>query len=231
VRREVIGDCELYLGDWREAVPGLDDVDAIVSDPPYGMRWNTDSSRFTGGNRGKGRADWGAIAGDDEEFDPTPWLTYRHVVLWGANHYARRLPAGTTLVWVKRHPNNFGAFLSDCEVGWRKGGHGSFAFYKPFSPDLRSVEATGAAGNYVHPTQKPVALMEWSISYCGEAATILDPFMGSGTTGVAAIKLGRKFVGVEIDPTFFAVACRRIEDAAKQPNLFGATELQNPSGK
>ena len=101
---EIIGDCTLYLGDCHEILPGVGTVDAIVSDPPYGMKWDTDSTRFTGGAQkiGKGRSDWGDVAGDDVTFDPAPWLAYDEVILWGANHYASQLPVGTTLVWVKR---------------------------------------------------------------------------------------------------------------------------------
>jgi site-specific DNA-methyltransferase (adenine-specific)/modification methylase len=71
-----------------------------------------------------------------------------------------------------------------------------------------------------HPTQKPIAVMEWCLSFLPDCQTILDPFMGSGTTGVACAKLGRKFIGIEIEPRYFDIACKRIEDAYKQPDLF-----------
>jgi site-specific DNA-methyltransferase (adenine-specific)/modification methylase len=71
-----------------------------------------------------------------------------------------------------------------------------------------------------HPTQKPIEVMRWCLGFIPDARTILDPFMGSGTTGVAAIKLGRKFIGIEIEPKYFDIACRRIEEAARQPDLF-----------
>jgi site-specific DNA-methyltransferase (adenine-specific) len=228
MRKEVIGDCELYLGDCREILPTLGPVDAVVTDPPYGMNWNTDSTRFTGGNqnRGNGRDNWGAIRGDHGPFDPAPWLNFANVVLWGSNHYAQALPLGSTLVWIKRHPDNFGAFLSDCEIGWRKGGHGAYAFYKPFSADSRAVEAVGKAGVYVHPTQKPLALMRWCLSEVPRANVVLDPFMGSGTTGVACAKEGRKFIGIEIDETYFNVSCLRIARAYAQPDLLVEVEAK-----
>jgi site-specific DNA-methyltransferase (adenine-specific) len=219
---ERIGDCTLILGDCREVLPTLGKVDAVVTDPPYGIGWNTDSTRFSGSGhtRGKGKR-WGAITGDDLAFDPLPWLQFKYVVFWGANHYAQLLPAGTTLVWVKRHPDNFGAFLSDCEIGWRKGGYGAYAFYKSFSVDTRAVEAVGKAGIYVHPTQKPIELMKWCVEQLpDDASTILDPFMGSGTTGVACARMGRKFIGIEIEPKYFDIACRRIEAAYAQPDMF-----------
>ena len=74
-----------------------------------------------------------------------------------------------------------------------------------------------------HPTQKPVALMEWCIKHLPDTAqTILDPFMGSGTTGVACVNLGRKFIGIELDPGYFDIACKRITDAHRQADMFVA---------
>ena len=85
------------------------------------------------------------------------------------------------------------------------------------------VNADSMIGNNqkrVHPTQKPIALMSWCIEQVGNPQTILDPFMGSGTTGVAAIQMGRKFIGIELDPTYFDIACERIERATRQEDMF-----------
>lgn len=217
-RVEIIGDATLYLGDCREIVPTLGKVDAVVTDPPYGMNWDTDSTRFTGGlhKRGNGRADWGAICQDAEPFDPAPWLAFDHVVMWGANHFAQLLPVGKTLVWIKKHPELFGTFLSDCEIGWASGGHGVFAHFKQFPPPSRMAEHDGTVA---HPTQKPIGLMSWAIEQF-TAGAVIDPYMGSGTTGVAATNLGRRFIGIEIEPKYFDIACRRIGAAWKQPRLF-----------
>ena len=216
---ETIGDATLLLGDCREILPTIGAVDAVVTDPPYGMGWNTDSTRFTGGgiSRGEGRADWGAIAADNVPFDPTPWLAFPQCIMWGANHYAARLPVGSTLVWLKKPPELFGTFLSDCEIGWKRGGHGVYAHYKQFPPPSRMVENDGTVA---HPTQKPIALMEWCLGFVPNAQTILDPFMGSGTTGVACARLGRRFIGIEIEERYFSIACRRIEAAQRQKDLF-----------
>jgi site-specific DNA-methyltransferase (adenine-specific) len=221
VRKEVIGDCTLYLGDCAAIAPSLDRACRVVSDPPYGMDWNTDSTRFTGGQhkRGEGRADWGDIKGDAEPFDPAPWLEFKSTVLWGANHYFQRLPVGKTLVWLKKPPHLYGTFLSDCEVGWASGGHGVFAHFRQFPPPSRMAENDGV--NVAHPTQKPLSLMRWCIEeFAAGPGPVLDPFMGSGTTGVAAVGLGRHFIGIERDPAHFAVACRRIAEAVAQPRLF-----------
>ena len=215
VRTEVIGACTLILGDCRDIAPTLVGVEAVISDPPYGMKWDTDSTRFTSGTkghqkRGEGRSDWGRVAGDDMAFDPAQWLTYDEVILWGANHYGNRLPVGTTLVWVKRNDAAFGSFLSDAELGWQKGGYGVYCHR-----DL------GEGPNFAksHPTQKPISLMQWCVNRV-RGAMVLDPYMGSGTTGVACVRMGRKFIGIEIDPVYFAAACKRIEAAYNQPDLF-----------
>jgi len=217
LRTETIGDATLYCGDCREILPTLPCVDAVVTDPPYGMALNTDGTRFSGGHpdsqkrRSAGKA-YPAIVGDDAPFDPAPFLGFQSVILWGLNHFSERLPQGGGLVWLKRNDDALGSFLSDAELGWEKGKTGVFCF--------RSYPQSMATDR-VHPTQKPVDLMEWCVART--RGIVLDPFMGSGTTGVACIKLGRKFIGIEIEPKYFDIACRRIEEAWKQPRLFKET--------
>lgn len=221
-RTEVIGDATLYLGDCMDILLTLPKVDAVITDPPYGMSWDTDSKRFSGGERerqrGPGRDDWGAIHQDAMPFDPQPWLAFPKVILWGANHFASRLPIGTTLVWIKKDAHLFGTFLSDAEVGWQKGGYGVYCCHKSFPPPSRIAENDGQRA--AHPTQKPVALMAWCLDRLGSPQSVLDPFMGSGSTGVAALQAGRTFIGIEREPKYFETACRRIEVAAKQGQLF-----------
>ena len=216
-----IGDATLYCGDCVEVLRTLPKVDAVITDPPYGMNWNTDSTRFGGGNRnrGAGRQDWGDITGDAQPFDPAPWLQFDRVVLFGANHYAARLPVGTTLVWLKKADHLFGTFLSDAEIAWMKGGYGVYCYRKQFPPPSRMAEA---GGDVAHPTQKPVGLMAWCMDRAGveQGAVVLDPYMGSGSTGVAAIETGRKFIGIEREPRYFDIACERISRAQAQGTLF-----------
>lgn len=224
-REEIIGEARLILGDCREIINDLPKDAAIVSDPPYGMNWNTDSTRFSGGDacsvarRGSGRADWGVVQNDDKPFHPEPWLAFQEVILWGSNHYAQRLPVGTSLVWVKRLDAAFGTFLSDAECAWQKGGHGVYCW--------RDISLYGEAKHRQHPTQKPLGLMRWCVERVS-ADTIIDPYMGSGTTGVAAVRLGRSFIGIEIDKKHFATACKRIDAAYKQPDLFIAQPAPKP---
>jgi DNA modification methylase len=192
-------------------------VDAVITDPPYGMRYNVDGTRYTGGHRRKSdgtiaraRRRWSKpVAGDDRPFDPSPWLNFARVVLWGGNHFAGRLPRGTTLVWIKRNEPAFGSFLSDAEIAWVKGGHGVYCH--------KDTSMYAVATARIHPCQKPVGLMRWCIRRLKlrPRSTILDPYMGSGTTGVAAVIEGFNFIGVEIDPEHFAVARERIRAAQR----------------
>jgi site-specific DNA-methyltransferase (adenine-specific) len=218
--RLVLPGVELYLGDCREIAPSLQGVDAIISDPPYGMNWNTNGRRFSGGHRDRAKEwsrgrDWGkAIEGDTVPFDPAPWLEYPKVVLFGSNHFGRRLPVGTKLIWIKRHPNAFGTFLSDAEEAWMKGGHGIYCKQGPHPESMAKERA--------HPTQKPVELMAWCMDKAKmpEGATVLDPYMGSGSTIIAAIRTGRKAIGIEKDPTHFQTAVDRIRRELAQGDLF-----------
>lgn len=222
MRIETIGNATLYLGDCREILPTLPKVDAVITDPPYGMDWDTDSTRFTGGQhrRGDGREDWGAIRGDSEPFDPSLWLGFPRVVMFGSNHYAGKLPVGTSLIWIKKADHLFGTFLSDAEMAWMKGGHGVYCFRKQFPPPTRMAENGGR--EVAHPTQKPIGLMAWCMDRAKVESShvVLDPFMGSGTTGVAAVTTQRQFIGIEREVKYFDIACRRIEDAQRQGSMF-----------
>lgn len=209
----------LLLGDCLDLFGQIGPVDAVVSDPPYGMRLNTNSGRFGGGHRNHPGAapgrDWGApVEGDDRPFDPSPWVGYPKAILWGSNHFAASLPVGTTLIWIKRNDPAFGSFLSDAEVAWMKGGHGVYLH--------KDLSMYGLAKQRAHPCQKPIGLMKWCIDRLKlkPGATILDPYMGSGTTGLAAVEMGFNFVGIEYDPTHFATAERRIAQARADHPLF-----------
>jgi site-specific DNA-methyltransferase (adenine-specific) len=224
-----MSDFQLYLGDCLEFMKGLPDgsVDAVVTDPPYGMQWSVDTTRFSGGaedsisKRGAGRDYLDAIIGDDRPFDPTPFLVFPRVVMFGMNHFAARLPVGTTLVWIKRLDPGFGSFLSDAELAWMKGGNGVYC--------KRDLSMTAITRDREHPTQKPVSLMKWCMDKAGipAGATVFDPYAGSGTTGVACMQTGRNFIGCEIDPKYFAIAKRRIENAKAQLHLFPSEAYAN----
>lgn len=209
------GGITIYHGDCREvATATTEQIGAtVVSDPPYGMDWNTNMTRFSGGSGGLEAAsrvrDWPQVRGDKEPFDPSPWLEYPAVVLWGVNHFAQRVPVGTWLVWLKKPAARYGAFLSDAEVAWRKGGYGIYAREFQWEGLNRAEER----GQHYHPTQKPTAIMRWCIEMAGgdPNAVILDPFMGSGTTLRAAKDLGRRAIGIEVEERYCEIAAKRLE--------------------
>ncbi len=220
IREERIGNQRLILGDCLQVMPTLGRLDAVVTDPPYGINLNTDNSRFSGGNaasvsrrgNGVGPAGGKKIANDAAPFDPSPIIgAGKQHIVWGWNNYPDKLPAGACLVWIKRNDEAFGSFLSDAELAWMSKGHGVYC--------RRDLSNNGIALERVHPTQKPVALMEWCLGFLPDAKTILDPFMGSGTTLVACQRMGRHGTGIELDPDYFEIACRRVDEAARQPDL------------
>ena len=191
-------------------------ADAIISDPPYGMKWDgrvtvgPNGHNFRGAkttNHGK------TILHDDEPFDPAPWLEYPAVVLFGSNHYAQRLPVGTTLVWLKRFDEGFGSFLSDAEVAWMKGGHGVYV--------KRDTSLKADEKNRLHQNQKPVPIMAWCLDMAKvpKGATVCDPYMGSGSTGIACLRTGRNFIGVEKDATHYATALERMRSEVEETLL------------
>ena len=201
VREERIGDCVLYQGDCLAIMPTLGRVDAVVTDPPYGL-----ASRLQGGTWGK------KFDGSDYDWDARPPAANLFgavpSIVWGGNYIG--LPASRCwLVWYKRDAVRT---MADCELAWTN-----------FDANARVFDWTIAATNAErigHPTQKPVALMEWCLGFLPNAQTILDPFMGSGTTLVACAKMGRKGIGIELDPEYFDIACKRVEAAYAQPDLF-----------
>lgn len=218
-RKEVLADgLELILGDCLEVLPTLGRFDAVVTDPPYGIKHVAHSNTVRNGWKGKKAYADRDIHGDDEDFDPSPFLGFDDVILWGANHYAQSLPRGRWLVWNKIATLEPWDSFSDVEIAWHNR-RGSDRIFSLLWKGLAQGEKTGG-GERFHPTMKPIGLMRWCLEHVPNAHTILDPFMGSGTTGVAAVKLGRKFTGIEIDEGYFDIACRRIEAALREPDMF-----------
>jgi site-specific DNA-methyltransferase (adenine-specific) len=196
----------IYHGDCREILPTLEagSVDLVLTDPPYGMRWD---AKVTRGKNGTGKQgptrNYGiTIANDDNPFDPGPWLKFPKVILWGFHHFSTRLPEGTVLVWLKRYDTGFGSFLSDADLAWMKGGNGVYC--------KRDLSLQGESSRRLHPTQKPVNIMSWCIEKAHGGDLILDPYMGSGTTLVAAHQLGRRAIGIEIEERYCEIAAKRL---------------------
>lgn len=168
---------------------------AIITDNPYGMNNDADYSRFTGGMKESNAFE--RIAGDDKPFDPSYWLQFPFVTLWGYQHLAPRLPVGSVLVWHKKRENQIGTFLSDCELGWEKGGCGVYEFTHQWHGFDRGSER----GETLHPNQKPVALMSWCIERqkLPAGTVVVDPYCGSGATLIAAFRLGFDCIGIDVD--------------------------------
>lgn len=220
----IIGSATLYLGDCLEMLSAVPRFDAVITDPPYGIAWNTDYQRFAHGGSERiyaekmGQNAYPPIHGDESAFDPVFWASAApSVVLFGANKFAGGLPDGSWLVWDKRRPDGT-SFISQAEIAWCSKPGAVSIFTHCWQGFARATENS----QHYHPTQKPVVLMEWCMERAGCAADalVLDPFMGSGSTGVAAVRSGRRFIGCEIEPAYFEIACRRIDDALRQPNLF-----------
>lgn len=212
----VIGNATLYHGDCLEILPTLPKVDAVITDPPYGISYK--SGNATGGKWGNVRHCGISIANDDKPFDPLPILNVgAPCIMWGANFYSDKLPGGGWLIWDKRPGIEEMQFSrSDSELAYFSGSNTVTTFRHLWHGLCRATEV----GAHLHPTQKPIALMQWCVEKFPKAKTILDPFMGSGTTGVACMNLGRKFIGIEIEKKYFDIACERIENAQRQERLF-----------
>lgn len=218
-----IGDATLYQGDCMEIMPLLYESSqnslvelpeswAILTDPPYGI--GIDGQRRSVKGKKSDRKGYAFKGWDSSR--PESALKYLaevdcYKIIWGGNYFADLLPAGEKwLSWDKGQRIN----QSDNELAYTN----LTGALRVFTLNRVALMTDGA----VHPTQKPVALMEWCLGFLPNSNHILDPFMGSGTTGVACAKLGRKFTGVELDEEYFDIACKRIEDAYKQGDLFVA---------
>lgn len=215
-----IGRATLYLGDCRDILPTLGKVDAVVTDPPYGLGVAINTANET-------------IIGDetvdirDEAMASVEWGA---AIVFGSWKCPRPADPLALLIWDK------GKFvgMGDLAFAWkltheeiyllgdkaRFVGHRGESVLK-FPALFPNLPAANAARGeqLVHPTQKPIPLMRRLLESL-VAQTILDPFMGSGTTGVAAVQMGRDFIGIEREPKYFDIACKRIEDAQRQGDLF-----------
>lgn len=225
-REEQIGDCRLILGDCREVLPTLSGIDALISDPPYGVNL---------GNHGgalDGRSAHVLVKRGYENFDDTEYNFETIVVpaITAALEISKRglvFCAGQN-VWLYPRADYLGGVYIPAAQGRNKWGFSSFQHCLLYgrAPALQfGAKATGIASsatseNCGHPCPKPIPWMVWAVNLASlSGETVLDPFMGSGTTGVVCAQLGRKFIGIEIEPKYFDIACRRIEQAYRQGDL------------
>ena len=236
IRKEQIGDATLYLGDCREILPALGAVDHVISDPPYEDELHKAMGRIRRNDGQKMIQDLGfdGINASRAEVSSlvvsvcSGWAILftlaEGVRAWRDDLQASGAKWDTTLAWVKPDAsprfNGQGAARGfECAITvwcgsgcrtWNGGGRrGVF------------THCVNTSRQGEHPTEKPVPLMRELVAlYTNHGQTILDPFMGSGTTGVACGLLGRRFIGIEMDPKWFDLACRRIEKAYAQPDFF-----------
>lgn len=217
----IIGDATLYNADCMEILPTLGKVDAVITDPPYGIKRSGQGERFTKNPKHKRKQHedmgWDEGRPAPEVFDLIRAMSKTQVI-WGGNYFADLLPP--TMGWLYWDKGQKGLSMSDGELAWTS-----------LQKALRSFVCNRAAlVGAEHPTQKPLSVMTWCIEQVGNPELICDPYMGSGTTGVAAMQLGRKFIGIEREPKYFEIACKRIEAAYAQGKLFAPEPMQQEQG-
>jgi len=200
----IIGNARLLRGDCMDILPTLPKVDACITDPPYGL-----GKRMQGGTWGAKTEFKEMVIWDNAPPEVGTLIELANMaeisVFWGGNYYGLP-PSRCWLVWDKQ---NAVPTMADCEIAWTSLDANTKRFSHPVGRVLHG-----------HPSEKPLQLMRWTIEVVKASGTILDPFMGSGTTGVAAVQMGRRFIGIEREPKYFDIACKRIEAAVAQGQLF-----------
>jgi DNA modification methylase len=221
MKKVVIGNCTLYQGDCRDILPTLGKVDAVVTDPPYGI------------NGGKGRNAARGKGVYSDAFDDTPEYIMSAIVpafkmaLTISTRAA--VTTGNINMWNYPRPTDIGTFYVPFSIGlsyWGPQSCNMILYYgkDPYPQKMKASSYTlheAPPKDTGHPCPKPTKAWQWLVGRASkEGETILDPFMGSGTTGVACVKMNRSFIGIELDPDYFEIACQRIRDAYAQPNMF-----------
>jgi DNA modification methylase len=209
----IIGNARLILADCRNVLPALDAIDAIVTDPPYGI----DHCNSGGFSASHGWRQTRESVAWDKERPSADWLHWLgraadYVAIWGGNYFADCLPPSMGwLIWDKGQTD---FSLADVEMAWTSRWQAARRLMLPRAVLVKE-------GGF-HPTQKPLAVMQFTIEKLSipHGYTIVDPYMGSGSTGIAAFRSGYHFVGIEICEEYFEIACRRIEEAQRQPDMF-----------
>jgi site-specific DNA-methyltransferase (adenine-specific)/modification methylase len=213
-RKEVIGDATLYMGDCMEILPTLGDVDAVITDPPFGVGnfvQTTGRKMGRGESRGK-TVEWNE-SGPPPEFFDVLRAKSKHRIIWGANFFNCFEDRGGAIVWDKAQsmPNFSKADIASCTH-----------FQKTEVVRIPWTNFTAAhQAETDHPCERPVALYDWCIAYLPKSIrSVMDPYLGSGSCGVATVRAGLHFIGIEREPRYFDIACRRIEQAYNQRPLF-----------
>jgi len=208
----------IYCGDCRDILPSIDPatVDLVLTDPPYGIDLDT-----ANGSRKRGALatanDYAAVAFDDEPFDPAIILRYQRLILFGANHFASRLPESPSwIVWDKT-----AGLQSKRAIGFNDNADAELIWTNLGGPVrilghqwIGLMKATERGESRVHPTQKPVALVRWLVGHFSKPGDlILDPYMGSGPVARACLDLGRRYIGIELSEAYVQIAVKRLQQA------------------
>lgn len=206
-----IGEHRLLCGDSTNA----DDVNrlmnkssiskiSVLTDPPYGIKWNGNYKRFTKNGKADSTTNYDDIKNDDQDFDPNQFYEYDECIIWGANIFSNKLDRGSWLIWDKRTEDGF-SFLADAEIAWEKGSK-----YGCYIKSINQQSEKSKTKDIRHPTKKPIELMSWCIERLNKTSIIYDAYSGSGSTMVAAHQLGRKCYGMELDPKYCQVIVDRM---------------------
>ena len=218
-QKRTIGDCTLYLGDCLEVMPTLGKVDAVVTDPPYGMSF-----------RSNHRQEKHKEIANDGDVKLLNWAceleaSHSKYIFCRWENIKDVLSPKSCITWVK---NNWSMGDLNHEHARQTEVCLFYAHEKHYFPNGRPTDVIEGkrTGNNYHPTEKPIDLMRNILGFT--AGLVIDPFMGSGTTLVACAKMGLKGIGIELDPDYFDIACKRVEDAYKQPDMFVNNEKREP---
>jgi DNA modification methylase len=177
---------------------------SVLTDPPYGIKWNGDYTRFKKNGIADSKTKYEDIKNDDVEFNPSQFYEYEDVIIWGANIFSNKLDRGSWLIWDKRS-NDGTSFLADAEIAWQKGDK-----YGCYIKSINQQSEKSKTRDIKHPTKKPIELMIWCIERLKENNIIFDAYLGSGSTMVAAHQLKRKCYGMELDPKYCQVIVDRM---------------------
>lgn len=209
----ILGGATLYLGDCQDILPLIGKVDAVITDPPYGIGF---AAQPTTGQRKAGMQPekWDDVAVQGIDLLRAAGEIQ---IIWGGNYYA--LPP--TRGWLSWFKPDAPPSMANFELAWTNQDRNA----RQLSVSISATNAERVG----HPTQKPLSLMRWTIDQAGpvdKVQSIVDFYMGSGTTGVAAVQMGRKFIGIERDERYFDIACQRIEQAVAQGQLFAPEQTK-----
>lgn len=227
---EKIGNATLYLGDCMDILPTLPKVDAVITDPPYGIgadKGKKGAIPFKGGKPVQmawhPENNWDDVRPDESLIRATVEAG-KIAVLWGGNYFADLLPPSGRWFWWDKCQTM--PSYGDGELAWT-----NLPQTTPKKFVLANNKLFADRVERHHPTQKPLQLMVWCIDQVGNPQTVLDPFMGSGTTGVACAQMGRNFIGIEREPKYFDIACKRIEQAYAQGQMFAPEPVKQEQGE